>query len=170
MSKMLQDDATLSDCDIQNESILHLVLRLRGGPGRLRCSRLKHCQVPYGIFDDPVTVGELKRHSAVIRKAMIKSKALHPVGGLKKLNKLTRWLNTKEDHCSKIIKAIGEFCLCHRVKKNVFDSDDDYMEALKAHHCVLEAATKAKETVDIKACDALDHALGDMCKMYMKED
>lgn len=28
----------------------------------------------------------------------------------------TRWVNTKEEHCANIIKTIGEYCLCQRVK------------------------------------------------------
>jgi thioredoxin-related protein len=63
----------------------------------------------------------------------------------------------------------GEYCLCQRVKKDIFDSEKDYVDALKAHHAVMQAAMKAKQTVDPSACDNLDHALADMAKMYIKE-
>lgn len=56
---------------------------------------------------------------------------------------------------------------CQRVKKEVFKSDGDYVEALKAHHAVMQCAMKAKQSMDTAACDALDHAIADMAKMYL---
>jgi hypothetical protein len=94
-----------------------------------------------------------------------------------------------------IIKLVGEYCLCQRVKKDTFKSDEDYCQgkfwfvvnelvlhcvygsiswwnslsfvALKAHHAVMQAAMKTKQAVEEDTCDALDHALGDMAKMYL---
>jgi hypothetical protein len=49
----------------------------------------------------------------------------------------------------------------------VFASDGDYMDALKAHHAVMQAAMKCKQSVDVAVADALDHAIGDFAKMYL---
>jgi Nickel-containing superoxide dismutase len=57
--------------------------------------------------------------------------------------------------------------LCQRVKKEVFKSDADYVEALKAHHAVMQCAMKCKQNMDTASCDALDHAIDDMAKMYL---
>lgn len=51
----------------------------------------------------------------------------------------------------------------------VFASEGDYIDALKAHHAVMQAAMKAKQTVDISHCDTLDHLVLDCCKMYQKD-
>merc|ERR1712008_16755 len=110
-----------------------------------------------------------KEDATTIRKAMVQSNDLHCAApSLQDMNQIVRWINTKEDHCKKIIATIGEYCLCQRVKKEVFENEKDYTDALKAHHAVMQKAMKAKQTMDTAACDALDSAIAEFGLMYTK--
>merc|ERR1712187_320556 len=83
-----------------------------------------------------------------------------------------RWVNTKEEHAGKIMTTMSDYCLAQRCKipgtaGSPFASDGDYVDTLKAHHAVMAAAMKTKQTVDVAAADALEHAVGDFSKMYL---
>jgi len=86
-------------------------------------------------------VAQMKQDAETIRKAMVQSTELHAtaMGNVLAMNQMTRWIMTKEDHCSKIITRVAEYCLCQRVKPAIFKSDDEYVQALKAHHAVMQA-------------------------------
>ena len=79
------------------------------------------------------------------------------------------------EHCAKIITLVSEYCLCQRVKPvgapgSPFTAESDYMDALKAHHVVMQSAMKAKQSAGPEAPAALLKAVEDMCKMYMPAD
>jgi small subunit ribosomal protein S27Ae len=160
--KTLVDSRTLDTYQIQSESTLDQVFNVLGG----------HCQVPCGIFDDPKLVAEVKEQCATIRKAIVQINELFAKGDVLSFNQMTRWVNTKEEHCCKIITAISEYCLCQRVKPvgapgSPFTQDKDFVDALRSHHSVMVNAMKAKQSVAVAAADALDHAVGDWSKMYL---
>lgn len=138
-----------------------------------------HCQVPCGIFDDPAMIAEVKQAATTVRKAMVQSSetlfgeevSKGPLDGIQlqvllSVNQVVRWVTTKEEHCDKIIHIMSDYCLCQRVKPASFSSKADYLQALELHHAVMQAAMKAKQTMDVKACNDLDHALADLAKMY----
>lgn len=126
-----------------------------------------HCQVPCGIFDDPAVVNKVKQDCQTIRKAMVESDKLWKDSKeLQSINQVARWIKTKEEHCDYIIQAMSDYCLCQRVKRANFKSEEEYLQALKMHHTVMQAAMKAKQTMDPKACDDLEHAVEDLSKMY----
>ena len=101
----------------------------------------------------------------------MQSLELHATAGSDALamNQMTRWLLTKEEHANKIIHLVAEYCLCQRVKTEIFATDEEYVQALKAHHAVMQCAMKTKQQMNTAACDALDKAIEEFAKMYIKK-
>ena len=119
--------------------------------------------------DDPATVGEVQQAATTIRKAMVQVNELTSNGtpGPADYNQMVRWINTKEEHACKIITTVAEYCLCQRVKKDVFATEKEFTDAVMAHHAVMVAAMKCKQSVDTVTVDHLDTAIALFAKMYL---
>ena len=75
-------------------------------------------------------VAAMLEDAATIRKSMVQTAELHATMGsnLTHMNQVVRWITTKEQHAAKIITTVAEYCLCQRVKPDVFKTDQDYVD------------------------------------------
>mmetsp|Transcript_4413 Transcript_4413/g.14148 ORF Transcript_4413/g.14148 Transcript_4413/m.14148 type:complete len:157 (-) Transcript_4413:92-562(-) len=124
-----------------------------------------HCQVPCGIFTDDLRVRGIKEDAQTIRKAVVQISELHAASTLQDVHQLGRWINTKEEHATKIMSVIGDYFLAQKVKKEML-SEGEYKEVLVAHHAVMVAAMKTKQSVELAPVDALDAAIAAMEPIY----
>ena len=75
-------------------------------------SILAHCQVPCGIYDDKARLISMLEDTDTIRKAVNEIEHIyadHQPLKPNDYNQIVRWVNTKEDHASNIIKTLAEY-------------------------------------------------------------
>ena len=70
-----------------------------------------HCQVPCGIYDDAVRIVQIEEDIATIRKAMGMIKGLSGKSDAQTMNQMIRWVNTKEEHASRIQVSVSSYFL-----------------------------------------------------------
>merc|ERR1740121_3577264 len=127
-----------------------------------------HCQVPCGIFHDDGRIASILEDAMTIRKAVAQSQTLHKGGTLQEIHQMVRWINTKEDHATKIMTTVAEYFLAQKVKKEMCGSEHEYHEVLALHHAVMVAAMKTKQSSEIGPVDALDKAIQALRPVYEK--
>lgn len=119
-------------------------------------SALAHCQVPCGIYDDPLRIQMLREDTVTIDKAMrqieaaIASKDTADAGLV--FNQTTRWVMVKEEAAQNIQDTVCNYFLTQRIKAVDPGTDgyDSYIKQLSLNHAVLVAAMKCKQNVDPK--------------------
>ena len=131
-----------------------------------------HCQVPCGIYDDPMRITMLKEDAATIRKAVVSLESLiQGAGDITALNQSVRWIGVKEETATNIQRVVSDYFLTQRVK--AVPSDDAgygaYLDQLAKMHAILTAAMKCKQTADLEAVGALEAAIDAIAPMYIHE-
>ena len=127
-----------------------------------------HCQVPCGIYDDDARIKHLREDAATIAKAIANIKDLVGRQDANSFNQAARWVVTKEDHASDIIRTVSEYFLAQKVKPVAPGSDgyDAYLKQLADHHAVMVAAMKTKQSADPATVGALNEAIDKLATHY----
>ncbi len=129
---------------------------------------LAHCEVPCGIYDDHARIEQMLEDASTVHKAVDQILELSGKTDAQSLNQLTRWINNKEIHATKIQDTIAQYFLNQRVKpaRQGTQAWNDYVGRLVQHHAVMVAAMKTKQTVDPAAVVTLRESIQAIAVYY----
>ncbi len=123
---------------------------------------LAHCEVPCGIYADQRRFESMLEDHETIAKAIVNINDLAGKTDAQSVNQCVRWVNTKEDHATKVQGVIAQYFMTQRIKPG----SDDYVKKLSAAHAVMVAAMKCKQSADAKTAGALNKAILDFYRAY----
>ena len=132
---------------------------------------LAHCQIPCGIYDDPLRFTQMEEHVATIEKSM---KQIQELSAEEKpnLNQIVRWVNNKDAHADELTEIVTYYFLAQRVKP--VDRSDraavaKYLKELTLLHEMIVHAMKAKQTIDLEHCTKLRDLIHKFEHSYLGE-
>jgi len=119
-----------------------------------------HCEIPCGIYGDPLRFKLLAEDIATVEKSMKEILAISAKKDktAQDYNQLTRWVDNKETHATKIQDVVSQYFLHQRIKpvpKAQKEAYQKYIAQLTAAHALLIGAMHAKQQVDLKVVEAL---------------
>ena len=121
-----------------------------------------HCEVPCGIYGDQLRFQSMLEDQATIEKASTQIGELAGKHDAQDLNQLIRWVNTKEDHASRIQHTIAQYFMTQRIKAE----GENYAKKLTAAHAVMVAAMKSKQSASPETAASLKKAILDFYRAY----
>lgn len=127
----------------------------------LNTSAFSHCEIPCGIYDDPMRVKLLAEHIGTIEKSMVKIKEIERAKD-HNANQLVRWVTNKEDHANELQEIVTQYFMTQRIKPDM----KNYDKQLALLHQMLLAAMKSKQTTDVKHVEQLKKLLGEFETLY----
>jgi nickel superoxide dismutase len=116
-----------------------------------------HCEIPCGIYDDPLRITLLHEHISTIEKSMKQITELS-LAKDKNYNQLVRWINNKEEHADMLMRIVTQYFMTQRIKPPKSGDKQQqakYNKELSLLHKMLIHAMKAKQTTELEHCTAL---------------
>ena len=131
-----------------------------------------HCQIPCGIYNDPMRFAMLEEHIVTIEKSM-NSIAELSEDPAEHANQLVRWTINKEKHADEFADIVTKYFLQQRIKpveSLETPAAEKYVEKLRLCHEMLVASMKAKQTTDLEHVEQLRSQLAKFHKAYFAAD
>jgi len=130
-----------------------------------------HCQIPCGIYDDPMRFDMMAEHIRTIEKSM---KEIAGLSGQtnSNMNQIVRWVNNKDTHADALSEIITYYFLAQRVKpveQTETGARENYLLKLELLHKMLVSSMKCKQTTDLEHIEKLKSLLAGFKTIYMQE-
>ena len=131
-----------------------------------------HCQIPCGIYDDPVRFDMLAEHITTIEKSM---KLLTELTKQDKpnMNQIVRWVQNKEKHADQLSHIVTYYFMAQRTKpvaKAKNEAYEKYVKKLTLLHEMLVYSMKAKQTTDLSNTEKLKTLLTEFRAIYFDKN
>ncbi|MDD3643716.1 MAG: superoxide dismutase [Ni] [Candidatus Krumholzibacteria bacterium] len=129
-----------------------------------------HCEVPCGIYDDPLRIALIREHITTIEKSMKMIVDLTGEDG-KNYNQIVRWISNKEHHAEELQHIVWQYFMTQRIKPAAADDEEGraaYLEQLTLLHELLIGAMKSKQTVDLTHVAAMRDVVDRFEASYLK--
>jgi nickel superoxide dismutase len=130
---------------------------------------LSHCEIPCGIYNDPMRLDMMAEDITTLEKSMKEIQELSAAAD-KNYNQLVRWIDNKDVHADRFTEVVTQYFMAQRIKP-VAGSDtkayNDYVHKLTLLHQMMIAAMKCKQTVDLENIATLRSLLAEFRTAYL---
>lgn len=130
-----------------------------------------HCEIPCGIYDDPMRMKMIDEHIRTI------AKSIHEIGHLEEdakpnANQLTRWIINKDNHADQLQEIVTQYFMTQRLKPVAPGAPgyDKYVKELTLLHALLVEVMKSKQTVDPATAKKMEELSAEFAKSYFGDN
>jgi nickel superoxide dismutase len=130
---------------------------------------LSHCEIPCGIYNDPMRLDMMAEEITTIEKSMQEIRTLSAAGD-KNYNQLVRWVVNKENHADGLSDTVTQYFMKQRIKpaaKTDAKAYDDYVHKLTLLHEMMITSMKCKQTTDLENVAKLRAQLAEFRTAYL---
>ncbi|OHB59975.1 MAG: superoxide dismutase [Planctomycetes bacterium RBG_13_46_10] len=130
---------------------------------------LSHCEIPCGIYDDPMRLNMLAEHITTIEKSIKEIQHLSSEGD-KNYNQLVRWIVNKENHADYFSEIVTQYFMTQRIipaEENDQKAYKEYVNKITLLHKMLVYAMKCKQTTDLQNVEQLKNLLAQFRAAYL---